>query len=197
MVLAALMLISPQVQAQKSLYTDVKAHRVGDIITVVLMENISGTSSADSKVASNASASAEASATGNFMAFEPVFGAGSNVKYDSDQRNQATQRQLLEGFLSVQIVEVSERGDLIVEGKRNTEINGELHQMSLRGTVRQNDVDGQNQVPSYRIANAEISYKKDGGFMHHKSKRGAFKRIALGVVSAAVTAVAVMKSMGN
>jgi flagellar L-ring protein precursor FlgH len=191
------MLFSSTAFAQKSLYTDVKAHRVGDIITVVLMENISGSSSSDSKVASNASASASASTSGNFMPFEATFGGGSSVDYDADLKNQSTQRQLLEGFLSVQIVEVSPSGDLMVEGTRYTEINGELHEMSLQGTVRQNDVDGQNQVPSYRIANARISYKKDGGFMHHKKKRGAFKRIALGVVTAAVTAVTVMKSMGN
>lgn len=191
------LLVAANALAQNSLYRDVKAHRIGDIITVVLMENISGSSTSDSKVASNANASAEGSASGNFLPFEPTFGAGSTVNYGSDQQNLSSQRQLLEGYLSVQIVEVTSAGDLIVEGNRHTEINGELHEMSLRGTVRQNDIDGRNQVLSYRIANADISYKKDGGFMNHKKKRGAFKRIALGIVSASISAALLLKSTGN
>lgn len=189
-------LFSP-VEAQRSLYRDLRAHEVGDIITVVLMENISGSSTSDSRVASNASANAESAASGNFLPFEPTFGAGSKVDYDSDLTNLATQRQLLEGFLSVQIVEVTATGDLLVEGMRYTDINGEKHEMSLRGVVREVDINGMNQVPSFRIANAEISYKKQGGFMNHKEKRGAVKRIALGVVSAGVSVALIMRSMGN
>lgn len=194
--LAGSTIFSP-LNAQHSLFRDLRAHDVGDIITVVLMENISGSSTSDSRVASNASANAESAASGNFLPFEPVFGAGSKVDFDSDLTNFANQRQLLEGFLSVQIVEVTATGDLLVEGSRYTDINGEKHEMSLRGVVREVDVNGMNQVPSFRIANAEISYKKQGGFMNHKEKRGAFKRIALGIVSAGVSAVLIMKSLGN
>ena len=40
--------------------------------------------------------------------------------------------------------------------------------MSIAGTVRVNDIDGRNQVLSYRIANAAISYQKMGGIKDKK-----------------------------
>ena len=44
--------------AQRSLYSDVKAHRVGDVITVIMTENIRGSSSIDTRTSSNTAGSA-------------------------------------------------------------------------------------------------------------------------------------------
>lgn len=170
---------------------------MGDIITVVLRENLQGSSTTDSKVTSNTNGQATGSLSGNFMPFEPVFGSGASVNYGTDQKNLATQRQLLEGFVSVQIVEVNNQGDLIVEGKRQTEINGEVHEMSIAGTVRVNDIDGQNQVLSYRIANAEISYQKMGGFKDKKGNKGILKKVVFGGIGAGLAAAAILRSNSN
>lgn len=182
------------VHAQNSLYSDVKAKRVGDIITVVLKENTMGSSTTDSKLSSNSNGQADGSISGNFLPFEPVFGSGVSVNYGSDQKNLATQRQLLEGFVSVQIIEVTDRGDLMVEGSRMTQVNGEVHEMSISGTVRQNDIDGRNQVLSYRIANANISYQKMGGMKDNKRSKGIIKKAVLGGVVGILTAAVVMRS---
>lgn len=178
---------------QTSLYSDVKAGKVGDIITVVLMENISGSSTSDSRTASNADGAASGSVSGNFLPFEPTFGSNVRVNYGSDERNLANQRQLLEGFMSVQIVEITPLGDLIVEGSRTTEINGELHEMSLTGTVRSNDVDSRNRVFSYRVANANISYQKKGGLKEVTKRRGFIRRVAFVGLGAALGAVIVLR----
>ena len=180
--------------AQFSLYSDVKAKRVGDIITVVLRENLQGSSTTDSKVTSNSNGQATGSLSGNFLPFEPVFGSGVSVNYGTDQKNLSTQRQLLEGYVSVQIVEVTEQGDLIVEGKRQTEVNGEVHEMSIEGTVRVNDIDGRNQVLSYRIANAAISYQKMGGIKDKKGSKGILKKVVFGGIGAGLAAAAILRS---
>ncbi len=179
---------------QFSLYSDVKAKKVGDIITVVLKENLQGSSTTDSKVTSNSNMQTNGTLSGNFIPFEPIFGSGVSVNYGTDQKNLATQRQLLEGFVSVQIVEVNEQGDLKVQGKRRTEVNGEVHEMSIAGTVRVNDIDGKNQVLSYRIANAEISYLKMGGFRDKKGNKGILKKIVFGSIGIGLAAVAVLSS---
>ncbi|MFO7846556.1 MAG: flagellar basal body L-ring protein FlgH [Balneolaceae bacterium] len=189
---AGWMIIPGNAEAQRSLFSDVKANQVGDIITIILTENISGSSAADARNSSNSNASASGSVSGNFIPFEPTFGSGAQVDYGSDSRNNSAQRQLLEGVMSVQIVEVSERGDLLVEGNRSTEINGETHEMSLSGTVRQQDVDSQNRVLSYRVANANISYHQKGGLHEVTKKRGRIKRIVLGGVGLALGAAIFM-----
>jgi flagellar L-ring protein FlgH len=181
--------------AQTSLYRDVKANQVGDIITVVLVENISGSSTSDARRSSNANGSATGSVSGNFIPFEPTFGSGVKVDYGSDSRNLASQRQLLEGFMSVQIVDVTPLGDLIVQGTRVTEINGETHEMSLKGTVRPNDVDSNNRVLSYRVANANISYQKKGGFAEATKRRGLMRRIVYTGVGLALGAAILAREL--
>lgn len=186
-VLTLLFLAEP-LMAQHSLFSDVKARGIGDVITIILVENISGSTTSDARSASSTDGSAGGSITGSFLPIEPTFGAGAQVSFDSDQRNLASQRQLLEGYLSVQVIEVDDRGNLIVEGSRKTEINGELHEMSLKGLIRTNDVDSMNRILSYKLANAEITYKKRDGPSQLLSRSGSsmsrniFKAVAVGLV---------------
>lgn len=179
--------------AQGSLYQDIKANEVGDIITVILQENISGSSTSGSETASNAGGSAGGSASGNFLPFEPTFASDVEVNYDSDESAQATQGQLLKGNISVKIVEKTPQGDFVIEGNRITEINGELHEMKLTGTVRPKDIDSDNQVYSYRVANAQISYQKKGGVRGLTQQRGLIKRVVLAGVGAALGAAVILK----
>ncbi len=195
--LAACMLVPHLVQAQISLYQDVKANKVGDVITVILRESTSGSSTSDSKLSTNTGGSAGGSVAGNFLPFQPTFGSDAQVNFDSDQKNLSNQRQLLQGFISVQIKDVTPGGDLIVEGNRLTEVNGETHEMMLTGIVRPNDVNSDNQVLSYRIANANISYLKRGGLSSKTKDRGLLKKAALGVLSAGLGAAIILRQLNN
>jgi len=181
--------------AQNSLYRDVKAQEVGDIITVILQENISGSSSSDSRRNSSTGGEASGSTSSNFLPFEPYFGSSASVNYDADERNLANQQQLLEGYLSVQIREVTERGDLIVSGSRLTEINGELHEITLDGVVRSNDVDSRNRVPSYRVANAEINYQKKQGISQSSRRPGFARRLVFYGIGAAMGAAILVREL--
>jgi flagellar L-ring protein precursor FlgH len=181
--------------AQNSLYRDVKAKQIGDVITVVLQESTSGSSTSDTKQSTSSDGMASGSMSGSFLPFEPTFGSGVNVNYGADQKNLSSQRQLLEGYISVQIVEVTQSGDLLVKGNRMTEVNGEVHKMSLSGIVRQNDVDSQNQVLSYRIADANISYQKMGGLRDKKKDRGLLKKIVFTGITAAMGAAMILREL--
>jgi len=180
---------------QRSLYKDNKAVQVGDVLTVILQENISGSTSSDAQNASSAGTGAGGSVGGNFMPFKPTFGADAEVNYESGNQVSTNQGQLLEGYMSVEVVEATPSGNLVVEGSRSTEINGEKHQIKLSGTVRPLDINGRNQVLSYRLANAKINYEKDGGLKRFTKKEGFIKRAALAVVGIALSAAAVLKAM--
>lgn len=173
---------------QHSLYRDIKANNIGDIITIILAENISGSSTSDARTASNSDGTASGAVSGNFLPFEPTFGSNVQVNYDSDERNLASQKQLLQGYMSAEIVEVTSGGNLRVQGTRRTVINGDVHEMSLNGLVRTTDVDNRNRVYSYRMANAEISYEKQEGLKNLTKKRGFFKRALFTGIGAALTA---------
>lgn len=177
---------------QQSLYSDIKAHRPGDLITVILVENISGSFNSDANTSSNTSGSAESGVQGNFLPFEPVFGADAQVDYNSDERVSANQGQLLEGTLSVRVEEVSNMGNLLVAGSRSTEINGERHEMTIEGLVRPSDVTDSNEVLSYRIANAQITYLKKDGVKEKFHKTGFGRKVIWGLLGAATGAAVII-----
>lgn len=180
---------------QHSMYQDNEARQVGDILTVILQENISGSTSSDAQNSSSSAAGAGGSVAGNFMPFQPTFGSDVEVNYDSDEQVQTNQGQLLEGYMSVEVTGLTDSGNLIVEGTRSTEINGEKHQIDLKGIVRPKDIDGRNQILSYRLGNAEINYEKDGDIKGLMKKEGFFKRAAMTIVGAGIAAVAVFKAV--
>ncbi len=178
--------------AQRSLYEDVKANRIGDVITVVLMENISGSSSTDGNTRGSTSGQASAAVSGNLTNFLPLFGANSSLDFQNSDRSTAAQSQLLRGNLSVRIEDITPNGDLIVIGQRKMEINGEVHSVNLTGFVRPSDVDNFNRVPSYRVANAEIIYLKEGGLENNKRRPGYTRRViwtGLGVMVGTAIAI--------
>lgn len=182
-------------QAQGSLYEDNKANGIGDIITVVLQENISGSTSSDAENRSNAAGGAGGSASGNFLPFQPTFGSDVEVNYNSDEQVSTNQGQLLEGYMSVEVIDKTDEGNLIVEGSRLTEINGELHKINLSGVIRPKDINGSNQVLSYRVANAKIYYENDGDVEGLMKKEGLLKRVALTGVGLVLGAVIVLKAV--
>lgn len=161
--IALLIAYSSIASAQYSLYQDYKAKRIGDIITIVLQENISGATSDDNSNRAGVNGGAQGSIAGNLSPFLPLFGANASIDYQSNDRSSAQQSQLLRGTISARIEEIMPNGDLYLVGSRSNEINGELHKMEIKGYARSNDVDGYNQILSYRIANAEIVYIKQGG----------------------------------
>ncbi len=57
--------------------------------------------------------------------------------------------------------------------------------MDLTGVVRPRDINGRNQIVSYRVANAQINYEKDGDVRGVTKKEGFFKRVALAGVGIA------------
>lgn len=181
-------------RAQQSLYSDIKAHNVGDVITVILMENISGSSTTDAHTKSNTDGSASASAKGNFIPFAPEFGSDATIDYTSDENITADQHQLLQGNLSVKIEKVTPNGDLIVSGSRLTEIDGETHKITLHGMIRPSDIDSENRIPSYKVADAEIVYRKKEGLRHGFHRPGTFRKMLFGVLGITIGAAIVMNA---
>lgn len=178
--------------AQRSLYRDNKASRVGDVITVILVENISGSSTRDERATSNQSGQLQGSLGGNIMPLEPFFSSDASVSSNSNSNFLANQQQLLQGNLSVRIIDVTPTGDLVVEGSRSTEINGEKHWVKLSGLVRPTDVDNTNSVLSYRVANAEISYLKEESLQQAWRRPGKLRRAVMyGIGATLVGAVLV------
>lgn len=184
-----------EAQAQRSLYSDYKARAIGDVITIELQENINGATNRDYSNSSQAEAGAQGTIGGNLAGFVPIFSADSKIDYNNSDRNRSSQTQYLRGTVSAIVESISPSGDLIISGSRSTEINGELHQLSIRGYVRSADVSVRNSVPSYRIANAEITYVQKKGPKQLLRQPGLLKRVLLVTLGLGLGGAVVMNTM--
>ena len=145
-----------------SIYSDIKAHRVGDLITVHIIE--SSNALRESKVNSSSATdmSMDGSVAGSLTDYLPLFGASSKISNSSDGSEGTEQKDQLTGRISATIIEENENGMFYIEGKRILEVNGEMNTIKLDGFVRERDISTNNTVFSYNIANANIIYSKGG-----------------------------------
>ncbi|MEC4889494.1 MAG: flagellar basal body L-ring protein FlgH [Nitrospira sp.] len=150
------------------LYEDMRAMRVGDILTVKIVEKHKGSKSADT--AAQRESTMENSLAGTGVGYIGIPGirlgdeARRGLGIDASAHNKfngkgATNREgTLTGTISVIVTEVSPNGDLRVEGHREVSVNAEKQLMTISGIVRRVDVDTKNTVLSSAIADAKIEY---------------------------------------
>jgi len=150
-----------------NLFSDVKARRVGDIITVNLQENTRATKSASNSTSK---------ATG--VVVNPIIGLGGNalnignesIQLGMDTANDfsgdasANQSNNLTGAISVTVVKVLANQNLLVRGEKWLTLNNGDEYIRLTGVVRPDDVSPTNEIESTKIANARIQYSGTGSF---------------------------------
>lgn len=156
-----------------SLYSDVKARRVGDIITVTLDESTNASKSAGN------SSSKESSVNLN-----PIIGLGGSpirignetIQMGMDSSNDfsgdasASQSNSLSGYISVTVVEVLPNQNLIIRGEKWLTLNNGDEYIRLTGVIRPADVTPTNEIESTKIANARIQYSGTGTFARAQEK---------------------------
>lgn len=145
-----------------SLFTDVKAHGVGDILTVIISEESHAANQVQMKTEKSSDHSASGGPGIGTFDFFPLFGAESESKQSHDGKGQNVRNGSLQAKMSVTIVAVKENGDLVVEGSRTVTVSGDKETIQLSGVVRQRDISPDNTVASHMIADAEISYSGKG-----------------------------------
>lgn len=162
---------TPDKFKHESLYSDFKARQIGDIVTILIIESATGARQSNVNSSDKASVNASGSITGNLTSFLPLLGASSEFENDHAGAEGTSQKDLLTGKITAVVTEITEGGNLILQGQRHLEVNGETHILKLKGTVRPRDINSENMVFSYNLANVEIAYKKDG-FMNKIGKPG-------------------------
>lgn len=147
-----------------NLFTDNKAHRVGDIITIILSERTVSQKTSNVSVAKNSENSLNA---GPVLGTIPTF---KNMSLDTDIEHErdfsgesdADQSNKLEGNITVTVAEVLGNGNLLVRGEKWMTLNRGDEYIRISGMVRPDDVSPQNTVLSSRLADARISYSGTG-----------------------------------
>ncbi|MCL1980706.1 MAG: flagellar basal body L-ring protein FlgH [Proteobacteria bacterium] len=162
---------------------DVKARRVGDIITVTIREQATASKQATTDTSRGSGISAGIS---TFFGLEqnvqdstninPSSMIGSNSSDSFSGKGQTTRSENLTATLTTQVVEVYPNGNLKIRGGKSVAVNNENQIIYLTGIVRPFDVTSDNTVDSGSILNAQITYTGKG-IVSDKQKPGWLMRI--------------------
>jgi len=149
-----------------NLYSDIKAHRVGDIITVFLEESTSASKTAGTSQDKDNSYSLGVDPTvvgGNLSA---IAGASADLTQTSSFSGDADadQSNNLQGSITVNVVRVLSNGNLVIRGEKWMMLNNGEEYVRIKGVIRSEDVSSNNTVSSMRVANARIQYGGTGDF---------------------------------
>lgn len=147
------------------LFEDQKARRVGDVLTVLLVES----TAAQNKVNSSTSKETGIGIDGPTLFGRPVTVGGVPVLQTEVGSSSAftgtgasSQSNSLQGSVSVIVTEVLPSGALRVRGKKRIELGRGSETVSVEGIVRAQDILANNTVTSDRVADARIAYSGSG-----------------------------------
>ena len=161
--------------AFESLYSDLRASGVGDVVTVVIMERTlaSNSSRLDTEKESRFFTSGESS--GALDVIEP-FGLAANIGRDHEGEGVTERKGSIVGRMAAVVVAITGNGNLEIRGEREIVVNDEKEILTLTGVVRPQDISTDNVVYSTDMANARIQYKGKG-LVTSGSKPGIIARI--------------------
>lgn len=146
------------------LFSDPKAHRVGDILTITLVESTQASKKSSTTTAKKDSETLGAptllgqavTLNGKPLSTSISGDRSFNGAGSSSQSNQLT------GEITVTVARRLANGNLIVRGEKWLTINQGRELVRITGIVRPQDIGPDNTVPSTRVADAHIVYTGRG-----------------------------------
>lgn len=140
----------------QSMTSDLRQRQPGDLITVMVYESSSASSTAGTTAGRDATVGLDMRSP--HKSFAGSIKAGNHT--DGRGRTQREGKVLAQITVSIQAI--GENGDLYVRGEQMLEINNEKQQISVEGRIRPQDVSDTNVVLSTRVADARIRYSGQG-----------------------------------
>jgi len=152
--------------AANYLFADTKARFAGDLLTIVITEDASGSKAADTSTTTETDISASLEQffglPQQLVKHQPNIDPSQLVKASSERKwdgEGTTNRSgKLTARMSAVVKAVSPTGNLWVQGDKIVSVNQEDQHIVVQGWVRPEDIDSQNQVLSTRLADARIDY---------------------------------------
>ncbi|MEO1327553.1 MAG: flagellar basal body L-ring protein FlgH [Pseudomonadota bacterium] len=147
------------------LFEDLRAHRVGDIITIRLNENT--TASKSSSTATSKSGDADI-ATPNILGQDvsrdgnPILSAALSSETEFSGEGSSAQSNSLDGDITVTVIQRLPNGNLMIRGEKWVTLNQGDEFIRLSGIIRPADIAPDNSVASSRVADARITYSSKG-----------------------------------
>jgi flagellar L-ring protein precursor FlgH len=145
------------------LFSDPKARRAGDVVTIRIAESSSASNSADTSTDRESSLSA---GINDLFGMNPStlqnLSVSGGIESGFEGSGSTSRSGKLDAYITARVVEVMPNGNLKVVGSREIMVNNEKQIMTIYGVVRPRDISEENVVLSTFVADARIAYSGAG-----------------------------------
>jgi len=156
-----------------SLYSDQRAKRIGDVITIVLQEQTQASKS--NSATTQKDTEIGLGEVSIFTKSPPILEASATAERAFSGSGDADQSNSLQGQITVTISDILPNGVLEVRGEKWLTLNRGDEFIRVRGLVRTQDIGPDNTVLSTKLADARISYGGTGE-VANASRQGLLTR---------------------
>ncbi len=138
------------------LFEDLRASRVGDIIQVLLVEQMDAAKTTKTEIDKDSKSAMSAPTVFGKLFDDLGLGVDSSSEFEGEGKS--NQSNHLSGSIAVTVAQVLPNGNLMVQGEKWIQINQGGEFVRLKGIIRPSDVSSDNTVLSTHVADAKISY---------------------------------------
>jgi flagellar L-ring protein FlgH len=144
-----------------SLASDRHARRVGDVISIRLMERTQATKSASAKTSRSSNIRTQLPTARPFSYIpDGLLEGGGDQSFDG--KGTAAQSNQLTGDISAVVEKLLPGGAMFIRGRKQLILNRGPEFIEVSGIIRPQDIQPGNMIESPKIANARISYTGRG-----------------------------------
>ncbi len=170
-----------------SLYEDIKGRRLNDLVTIKVVENITGSGKADTNTNKQSSLDVGVDEFWGVplnLNLDNFYGKGNTLspkvkgsaESDFKGSGETTREGKLVGTITAKVVEVMPNNNLVLEARKEITINNEKQILILKGMIRPDDIAVDNTVLSSRISDAQVFFVGDG-IIQDKQYQGWLVRV--------------------
>ena len=167
-------------QGYQPLFEDRRPRSIGDILTIVLDEEVSASKNSQSNAGRSGSASLELAQLPDILDVLADYGYDISGENDFTGSGGSQANNSFTGTITVSVLEVVNNGNLRVRGEKQIAINQGTEFIRFSGVVNPRTITAQNTVPSTQVADARIEYVGDG-YINEAQHMGWLQRFFLNV----------------
>lgn len=167
-------------RGSRPLFEDRRPRMVGDILTIVMDEQVSASKNSQSNVSRSGSAGLDLEGLPDALErlAEYGFDLSGNSSFNGGGGSQASNS--MTGTITVSVLEVMHNGNLRVRGEKQIGINQGVEFIRFSGVINPRTISGQNTVPSTAVADARIEYVGNG-YISEAQHMGWLQRFFLNI----------------
>jgi flagellar L-ring protein precursor FlgH len=150
----------------RGFFKDQRAHKIGDILTVIVtIDDSAQISNATSRKRSSGNEANVGSTLGSLFGtqipgvdLDATGGITTGGSMTDGGNGSVNRKESLATNVAVVVTQVLPNGNLVIEGHQEVRVNFEIRDLVVYGIVRPEDIQSDNTIPSDKIAEARIAY---------------------------------------